>query len=218
MRRKGFWIVVVLLSLNLAAMTLLYAQGSWVTKINDKKISINEFEKVYEAMIRVQAMQSPIPVPESTLKKAINNIDQIRLFLHNYENFDLALTRMRYLKKKNKYQFDEAKIDKMIKSYSLFLKKAILVAQFKRKYIYPSRKVKEDEITKVYQANKKKYDSSGLGKEKLRAMIKKRLKAQKTEKLFQSFMKKARSAAVIKRNERYLNKIGKSYFINRFAN
>ncbi|MDH4128355.1 MAG: hypothetical protein OEV44_06350 [Spirochaetota bacterium] len=196
MKKNIFKITILsLLVLNLLFMTILYAESVWITKINDTKISLNDFNDSYKAVVIFGAMNSPVPITDSQIKELLKDKDRRKLFLRSYEDNHLVV---KVAKEKN--VFNETEIDETVKSISKLLKTQFIIKEFYMKFILPKVSVTSDEISTVYDREKDKKRFKGIPASKLKEMINTQLKYQKAQIKLKDYTEKLRLESEIVHN------------------
>jgi hypothetical protein len=204
--KRSIFVICILLILNIVLISFLIARDIWLTKIDDKTISIKEFEDSYSAITQFRAMSSPVPVSKKDIAKVLKDKDSKKLFLIDFENQQLLLHTINKLVKKNKFSYNERKIDRLLKSITVYLKKQLVISNFVRDYFYPKIKIKDSDVNKAYRENKNKAELKNISPRRAKKYIKKQLKAQKLRGKLERFYKKLRGESSIIRNERVIGR------------
>ncbi len=199
-------IIVILLGLNLIFISFLIAKDTWITKIDDKTVSLKKFYNSYNAITQFRAMSSPIPISKKDIKKILKNKESKKLFLIDFENQQLLLSNIKELAKQKKFYYNEQKIDKLLKSITSYLKKQLIISNFVRDYFYPKVKVSNREVNKEYRANKNKPELKNVSPKLAKEYIKKQLKAKKLRSRLERYYKKLRGESSVIRNEPIINR------------
>ncbi|GMT49806.1 MAG: hypothetical protein IEMM0008_1345 [bacterium] len=198
MKRRSFIIIVGLLALNLLVMTLLFAGGTWIVKVNDDTISLKEFTDAYKAVVYFKVLSSPVPVGKEEIRKVLENRDGRKLYLKSFVDEYLIVE-----KAKEKEIFNESKIDRQVQAISKNIKRQLIIKKFISKYIYPKVKVSSSEVNKVYKQERKRKNTplKGMPVNQAKKLIKKQIRARKAMKKLGRYVDKLRLEGVIVYNE-----------------
>ncbi len=198
MKKRSYIIITVLLALNLLVMTLLFAGGTWIVKVNDDKISLKEFTDAYKAVVYFKVLSSPVPVGKEEIRKVLENKDGKKLYLKSFVDEYLIVEMA-----KEKEIFNESRINKQVKAIGKNIKRQLIIKQFISKYIYPKVKVSSSEVNKEYKRLKKLKNSplKGMPVNQAKKIIRKQIRARKAMKKLGRYVEKLRLEGIIIFNE-----------------
>ncbi len=196
MNRKLLTIVIILLSLNLTFLAFLYARSTWITKINGEKISLEDFNEYYKAVLIFAALNSPLPISESQMNRILNDDTRRKSYLTNFENEYLVIKKAR-----EKELYDESEINNTVQLISKVMKRQLILKEFYKKFIVPKIHIHDKQIIKEYKSLKKEgriKDSLTPG---LKEQIKQHLLATRSQNKFNEYTDKLRLESEIIRNK-----------------
>ncbi|MDH5682188.1 MAG: hypothetical protein OEZ36_11410 [Spirochaetota bacterium] len=203
MSRRIMWVSAILLVMNLAFMGFVYGQSLWITKIDDEKVSFQDFLDAYRAVVLFGLMNSPASLSEEDIEKVLGDKDRRKLFLRSFEDEYLILRKAR-----ETGIYDEEAIEEKVKIISGLIKRQLIIKEFRDKYILKKVKVKNSDVDKVYNAEIKRENSRirSMSKAEAKTIIKRQLKMKMAMDKLKSLVEKYRLESRIIRNQSVLDK------------
>lgn len=193
------FILVILLLNGLISTLTLYAAGSWLLKINGEEVlSIDSFEKDFDAYIDFQSLSQPL-ISKSEIKKNKDSKKNKKLYLQTLIN-DLLM--IKDAKKQGIY--DKNKVAKKVKIISKIFERQFIKQLYIRKVIIPKAKRPADAVIKhFYNKLNTNKQTKNWSASKKKEMAEKQAKFQEIQRAYLFTIDNLRSKNRIKTNEDY---------------
>lgn len=176
----------------------LFAQGTWISKINGQKLHLNDFNDLYEGIILMMTLNENVHISQEEMKRVLNDKERKKQFLRVLEDQTLVLEQAQ---KQNLY--NNKTINRQTRLIAKVIKNQLILREFREKAIYPNVKVQKKDVQKLYKNETKKKQSvvHQISKSNAEKLIELQLKSQATMAKFREYIEKLRLESQIIRNE-----------------